>query len=58
MICTAKPRKPRTRLRRVLAAAGGFAIVLVLLFGLCYCNGDPFSRFLSKQIVLHYLETT
>ena len=58
MICTAKPRKPRTRLRRVLAAAGGFAIVLALLFGLCYCNSDPFSRFLSKQIVLHYLETT
>lgn len=51
-----KPPKPRTRAKRIAAAAGGFAIVLALLFGYGYCFGGPVSRYLSGRIAARYVE--
>ena len=51
-----KPPKPRTRAKRIAAAAGGFAIVLALLFGYGYCFGGPVSRYLSGRIAAHYVD--
>lgn len=51
-----QPHKPRTRAKRIAAAAGGFAIVLALLFGYGYCFGGPVSRYLSGRIAARYVE--
>ena len=51
-----RPPKPRTRAKRIAAAAGGFAIVLALLFGYGYCFGGPVSRYLSGRIAARYVE--
>lgn len=51
-----RPPKPRTRAKRIAAAAGGFAIVLGLLFGYGYCFGGPVSRYLSGRIAARYVD--
>ena len=51
-----KPPKPRTRAKRILAAVGGFAIALALLFCYGYCFGGPVSQAISRQVAASYVE--
>ena len=51
-------RHPRTKARRRLAAAGGFAIVLLLIFVLVAYTGDPVTKHLAMNTAETYANET
>ena len=51
-------RHPRTKARRRLAAAGGFAIVLLLIFVLVAYTGDPVTKHLAMNTAEIYANET
>lgn len=51
-------RHPRTKAKRRLAAAGGFAIVLVLMLVLIAYTGDPISKHLAMNTAETYANET
>lgn len=53
-----KPPKPRTRAKRVLAALGGFAIVLALLGTIFAYTGTPLGRELARRSAVDYANET
>ena len=50
--------RPRTKAKRRLAAAGGFAIVLFLIFVLVAYTGDPVSKHLAMNTAETYANET
>ena len=51
-------RRPRTRAKRILAAAGGFAIVLGLLGTLAVYTGTPLGDWLARRSAVEYADQT
>lgn len=51
-------KRPRTKVRRRLAAAGGFAIVLVLMLVLIAYTGDPITKHLAMNTAETYANET